>query len=110
MAKRVVGISPLGTNVLLSQWQKVTKQGALLLLDEAVQAPSVGEVVAVGHAVTYPVKVGDTVKFTDYAGEQIVLDTEPEKKLLLLVPQESLVGVCTTETVPDAESAEPVAA
>ena len=110
MSKRVVGIAPLGANVLLSQWQKVTKQGLLVMPEDAVRAPSVGEVVAVGHAVTYPVKVGDTVKFTDYAGEQIVLETEPDVTLLLLVPQESLVGICTTERVPDAESAEPVAA
>jgi co-chaperonin GroES (HSP10) len=106
MSKKVVGLSPLGANVLLSQWQKVTRQGLIVMPEDVVRAPSVGEVVAVGHGVTYPVKVGDTVTFTEYAGEQILLETQPEATLLLLVPQESLVGVCSIVDVPDAAEAE----
>ncbi len=84
-------VQPLGDRVVVEREEaKSTTAGGIVLPDTAKDKPQKGKVVAVGDGrVTkdgkkraLQVKVGDSVLFTSYAGDEFKLDGE--KKVLLM--------------------------
>jgi chaperonin GroES len=84
-------IQPLGDRVVVEREEaKSTTAGGIVLPDTAKDKPQKGKVVAVGDGRVakdgkkraLQVKVGDSVLFTSYAGDEFKIDGE--KKVLLM--------------------------
>ena len=84
-------VQPLGDRVVVEREEaKATTAGGIVLPDTAKDRPQKGKVVAVGDGrVTkdgkkrpLQVKIGDSVIFTSYAGDEFKLDGD--KKVLLM--------------------------
>lgn len=86
-----VQFRPLNKRIVVRRFEpkEVTKGG--IILPEIAKEESIGgEVIAVGDE--SPVKVGEKVAFTKYAGTVIAI----EGKQLLLLKEEDLLGVFLT--------------
>jgi chaperonin GroES len=84
-------VQPLGDRVVVEREEaKATTAGGIVLPDTAKDRPQKGKVVAVGDGRTtkdgkkrpLQVKIGDSVIFTSYAGDEFKLDGD--KKVLLM--------------------------
>ena len=89
-------IKPLGDRVLLEvKEDQETSVGGILIANNAKEKPLTGVVIAVSEKtvadLTAPdsVKVGDTVAFDKYAGQEITIDG----KDYLVVHEKDIVGV-----------------
>ncbi len=80
MAKKELGIKPLGARVVIQPVEEENRTGSgLYIPDTAKEKPQTGIVVAVGEStedVTITVKVGDKVLFPKYTGTEIKLGGE----------------------------------
>ena len=83
MAKKSVGLKPLGDRIVVKRLEAEQKtKGGIVLPDSAKEKPKEGEVVAVGAGKTLDsgemqapqVKVGDRVIFSSYAGTEVTVD------------------------------------
>ena len=93
-------IQPLGDRVVVEREEaKSTTAGGIVLPDTAKDKPQKGKVVAVGDGrITkdgkrreLQVKIGDSVIFTSYAGDEFKLDGD--KKVLLMREDDILAVV-----------------
>ena len=68
-----MNVQPLDDRVLVEPIEKEEKSGSIIIPDTAKEKPSMGKVIAVGtdDEIKELVKVGDTVLFGKYAGEEI---------------------------------------
>ena len=82
MAKKGIGIAPLGDRIVVKRLEaEQTTKGGIVLPDSAKEKPKEGEIVAVGPGKTLDsgetqapqVKVGDTVIFSSYAGTEVTV-------------------------------------
>lgn len=83
-------ISPLGKRVLIrpvSESEEV--KGGIIIPDSAREKPQMGEVVAVGTADDFTVKVGDTVLLPKYGGAEVKLNDEVHQ----LVNEDDILGI-----------------
>jgi chaperonin GroES len=75
MAKKELGIKPLGARVVIQPLEEENRtEGGLYIPDTAKEKPQTGLVVAVGEntdEVTITVKVGEKVLFPKYTGTEI---------------------------------------
>lgn len=80
MAKKELGIKPLGARVVIQPLEEENRtDSGLYIPDTAKEKPQTGIVVAVGENtedVTISVKVGDKVLFPKYTGTEIKLGGE----------------------------------
>ena len=93
-----MNIRPLHDKVLIKRLEeeKTTASG-LIIPDSASEKPSKGEVLAVGkgktnsngNVVALEVKVGDTVLFGQYAGNEVKVDNET----LLIMSEDDITAV-----------------
>ena len=93
-------IQPLGDRVVVEREEaKATTAGGIVLPDTAKDKPQKGKVLAVGDGRVskdgkkkpLQVKVGDSVLFTSYAGDEFKIDGE--KKVLLMREDDILAVV-----------------
>ncbi|MCK5057523.1 MAG: co-chaperone GroES [Candidatus Aminicenantes bacterium] len=66
-------VQPLDDRILVEPIEKEEKSGSIIIPDTAKEKPSMGKVIAVGtdDEIKELIKVGDTVLFGKYAGEEI---------------------------------------
>lgn len=93
-----MNIRPLHDKVLIKRLEeeKTTASG-LIIPDSATEKPSKGEVLAVGkgktnsngNVIALEVKVGDTVLFGQYAGNEVKVDNET----LLIMSEDDITAV-----------------
>lgn len=92
-------VQPLGDRVVVEREEaKGTTAGGIVLPDTAKDKPQKGKIVAVGDGritkegkrKALQVKVGDTVIFTSYAGDEFKLD---DQKVLLMREDDILAVV-----------------
>ena len=80
MAKKEIGIKPLGARVVIQPVEEDNRtDSGLYIPDTAKEKPQTGVVVAVGEStedVKITVKVGDKVLFPKYTGTEIKLGGE----------------------------------
>jgi len=80
MAKKEIGIKPLGARVVIQPLEEENRtDSGLYIPDTAKEKPQTGLVVAVGEStddVKITVKVGDKVLFPKYTGTEIKLGGE----------------------------------
>ena len=80
MAKKELGIKPLGSRVVIQPLEEENRtDSGLYIPDTAKEKPQTGVVVAVGEGsedVKITVKVGDKVLFPKYTGTEIKLGGE----------------------------------
>jgi chaperonin GroES len=80
MAKKEIGIKPLGARVVIQPVEEENRtEGGLYIPDTAKEKPQTGIVVAVGEDtedVKITVKVGDKVLFPKYTGTEIKIGGE----------------------------------
>ena len=84
-------IKPLGNRILIKRSAAKTTKGGILLPDTAKEKPRQGEVVAVGPGKTdeegklhpMPLRVGDQVLFSSYAGNEVKSDS-PDAEYLIM--------------------------
>ena len=97
-----MNIRPLADRILVRRIEeKETVRGGIIIPDTAKEKPQQGKVVAVGkgrvtdkgETVPLDVKVGDTVLFGKYAGNEIKLDGEE----FLIMREEDVLGVIETK-------------
>lgn len=90
-------IKPLGNRVLIKRSKAETSKGGILLPDSAQEKPKEGIVMAIGpgkvdehgNKEQMPLKVGDRVLFSSYAGTEV--KTNEEEMLILSI--EDILGV-----------------
>lgn len=104
----ITGMQPLGDQVMIQPWEaeKISKGGLELA---APEQPHIGVVTFMGpECEGTTVKVGDTVKYIDWSGEEFYIGAQR----LLLMPVKNLVAILTvkTEDIPQDGAAEVVAA
>ena len=82
MAKKRIGLKPLGDRVVVKRLEAEQKtKGGIVLPDTAKEKPKEGEVVAVGtgkildsgECQALQVKVGDRIIFGSYAGTEVTV-------------------------------------
>lgn len=85
-------VQPLDERVLVEPVEKEEKIGSIIIPDTAKEKPSMGRVVAVGtdEELQKVIKVGDTVMFGKYAGEEIKIDG---KKHLIITRSDILATI-----------------
>lgn len=80
MAKKELGIKPLGARVVIQPIEEESRTGSgLYIPDTAKEKPQTGLVVAIGEGteeVSITVKVGDKVLFPKYTGTEIKFGSE----------------------------------
>lgn len=84
-------IRPLGNRVLIKRTKQAIKKGQILLPETAQEKPKEGEVIAVGPGnydkegkrIPIPLKVGDRVLFSSYAGTEVNPDSDTEDFLVI---------------------------
>ena len=80
MAKKELGIKPLGARVVIKPLEEENRtDSGLYIPDTAKEKPQTGEVVAIGESteeIKITVKVGDKVLFPKYTGTEIKLGGE----------------------------------
>ena len=95
-------VKPLNDRVLVKRIEETEKtKGGLIIPDTAKEKPQQGKVMAVGkgrvsdkgETTPLDVKVGDTVLFGKYAGNEIKLDGEE----FLIMREEDVLGVIETK-------------
>ncbi len=93
-----MSIRPLHDRVLVRRMEDETvSAGGILIPDNAKEKPSQGEVLAVGNGKhldsgdvrPLDVKVGDTVLFGKYSGNEVKVDGEE----LLVMREDDIVGI-----------------
>ena len=85
-------LKPLGDRVLVKPAVPPTQTASGLLLAEHAKPEQVGTVIAIGDgATTTGVAVGDTVLFSWQSGQEVILDDEGTKVLIML--DEDLLSV-----------------
>ena len=93
-----MNIRPLHDRVIVRRTEEeTTSAGGIVIPDSATEKPSMGEVLAVGKGTTnnngdvtpLDVKVGDTVIFGKFAGNEVKADGET----LLVMREEDIMGV-----------------
>lgn len=90
-------IKPLGSRVLIKRSKAETTKGGILLPDSAQEKPKEGVIMAVGpgkidehgNKEHIPVKIGDRVLFSSYAGTEVKNNEEE----LLILSVEDILGV-----------------
>ncbi len=82
MAKKGIGIKPLGDRIVVKRLEaEETTKGGIVLPDSAKEKPKKGEVMAVGsgnvldsgETQELQVKVGDNIMFGSYAGTEVTV-------------------------------------
>lgn len=71
-----VDIIPIGDRVVVKPDPQKLKEGDLYLPDQGLEAPVTGTVIAVGpgkNGIGMQCVVGDTVLYSQYSGEQVVV-------------------------------------
>jgi len=91
-------LKPLGDRVLVEPFspEEVTKSG-IVLPESAKEKPAEGKIVALGTGKTdkdgkklaFEVKVGDTVLYGKYAGDEVKIDGKEYKVL----KEEEIIGI-----------------
>ncbi len=93
-----MSIRPLHDRVIVKRFEEeTTTPGGIVLPGSAAEKPSQGKVIAVGNGKqldngtvrTLEVKVGDTVLFGKYAGNEVKVDGED----LIVMREEDILGV-----------------
>ena len=93
-----MSIRPLHDRVIVKRFEEeTTTPGGIVLPGSAAEKPSQGKVIAVGNGKqldngtvrTLEVKVGDTVLFGKYAGNELKVDGED----LIVMREEDILGV-----------------
>jgi chaperonin GroES len=83
MAKKGIGIKPLGDRIVVKRLEAASMtKGGIVLPDSAKEKPKEGEIMAVGPGKTLEsgevqapqVNVGDKVLFSSYAGTEVSID------------------------------------
>ena len=91
-------VRPLADRVLVKRVRETEKtKGAIIIPDTAKEKPQEGKVVATGKGkivhdgklIPPEVKPGDTILFSKYAGNDIVIDAEEH----LVLREEEILGV-----------------
>ena len=93
----MANIKPLGSRVLIRRSKAQTTKGGILLPDSAQEKPKEGTVIAVGpgkidehgNKEDMPLKVGDRILFSSYAGTEI----KNEEEEMLILSTEDVLGV-----------------
>ncbi|MBN2424135.1 MAG: co-chaperone GroES [Calditrichaceae bacterium] len=69
-------INPLDDRVLVEQVEEESKVGSIIIPDTAKEKPRMAKVIAVGtdEELKELIKVGDTVLFSKYSGDEIKVD------------------------------------
>ena len=71
-----MNFKPLGERVLVERIEEVsTTASGIIIPDSAKDKPSQGTVIAIGNDVE-EIKVGDTIVFGKYSGNEITLDNK----------------------------------
>jgi len=84
-------IKPLGERILVKTEEKVEKtKGGIYIPDTAKEKPQEGKIVAVGKLKESELKVGDTVIFESFAGNEIEVEG---KKYLIMNEKDVLAKV-----------------
>jgi len=98
MAKKGIGLKPLGDRVVVKRLEAEQKtKGGIVLPDTAKEKPKEGEVVAVGHGKVLDsgetqalqVKAGDRVIFSSYAGTEVTVGGEE----LLIMSESDVLAI-----------------
>ena len=98
MAKKGIGLKPLGDRVVVKRLEAEQKtKGGIVLPDTAKEKPKEGEVVAVGpgkvldsgETQALQVKAGDRVIFSSYAGTEVTVGGEE----LLIMSESDVLAV-----------------
>ena len=93
-----MSIRPLHDRVIVKRFEEeTTTPGGIVLPGSAAEKPSQGKVIAVGNGKqlengtvrTLEVKVGDTVLFGKYAGNEVKVDGED----LIVMREEDILGI-----------------
>ena len=92
-------IKPLSNRVLVKRSKAQATKGGIILPETAQEKPKEGEVVAVGPGLRdeegnireMPVKIGDRVLFSSYAGTEIK-NSDSEEEYLILA-EDDILGV-----------------
>ncbi len=86
-----MNFKPLANRVLIEREEEVTTTASgIIIPDNAKEKPLQGKVLAVGpDAEEEGIKVGDTVVFGKYAGNEIVLDNNE----YLIVNSDEILGI-----------------
>jgi chaperonin GroES len=92
-------VKPLGNRVLVKRSEGQKTKGGILLPDTAKEKPKQGEVIAVGpgkmdkqgNLQQMPVKVGDQILFTSYAGSEVKIDEIDAEYLIM--SEDDILGV-----------------
>lgn len=98
MAKKGIGLKPLGDRVVVKRLEAEQKtKGGIVLPDTAKEKPKEGEVVAVGpgkvldsgETQALQVKAGDRVIFSSYAGTEVTVAGEE----LLIMSESDVLAI-----------------
>lgn len=97
-----MSIQPLGDRIVVERHEAETTTAAGIVLPGNQEAPSTGKVLYVGKGqrqkdgsyLPMDVQVGDTVVFGKYAGTEVEVNGEK----LLVMKQDDVVGILTTQT------------
>lgn len=92
-----MNIRPLGDKILVQRLEEPAQRGAIVVPDTAKERPQRGKVIAVGKGrvdkqgkcVPPAVKVGDTVLFAKWAGNEWTIDGED----YLFLTEEEILAV-----------------
>lgn len=99
MTTQTSQIRPLGNRVLVKRSKATTSKGGILLPDSAQEKPKQGEIIATGPGKMdehgkiqkMPLKTGDLVLFSSYAGTEV--KTEDTDAEYLILSEDEILGV-----------------
>jgi chaperonin GroES len=84
-----MNFKPLGERVLVERIEEVsTTASGIIIPDSAKDKPSQGTVIAIGSDVE-EIKVGDTIVFGKYSGNEITLDN----KEYIIMDESDVLGI-----------------
>lgn len=85
---------PLGNNILVLPDDPTKKTAAgIIIPSQAHQIPNQGKVHAVGIDVSKSIQLSNTVIYGKYAGTEIELEDEGEKKKFLILSEKDIYGI-----------------
>jgi chaperonin GroES len=91
-------LQPLNENVLLEIPEKGEERtsGGIIIPDTAKEKPLYGKVIAIGDTVEPHIKIGDTVYYKEYSGNEFKFD---DKKFMIIPYSDLLVKIVETEEI-----------